>query len=137
MDWTTLFPYTLIAVIALFGIGIYGLITSKRFLRIVFCIEILLMAANLLLLSFGLGNDGTMLYPSSLAQTLAIFIVVIGLVFLIIGTSFERILKQSGDSTILDFNFEFEGIIKTPQEEETSVLKNEESREEDKGVDLA
>ncbi|HUT81295.1 MAG TPA: NADH-quinone oxidoreductase subunit K [Candidatus Bathyarchaeia archaeon] len=136
MDWSTLFPYTLIAVITLFGIGIYGLITSKHFLRVIFSIEILLMAANLLLLSFGLGNEGSTLYPSPLAHTLSIFIVVIGLVFLIVGTSIERQLKQSGDSTILDFNFEFEGLIKKPQEEVTSTSEKEETQKDDKGVEI-
>jgi len=134
MDWTTLFPYTLIAVIVLFGIGIYGLITSKRFIRVVFSVEILLLAAILLLLSFGLGNDGSTLYPSPFAHTLSLFIMVIGLVFLIVGTSIERQLKQNNDSTILDFNFEFEGFIKKPKEELTTNSDQEESQKEENGA---
>ncbi|MHA1221120.1 MAG: NADH-quinone oxidoreductase subunit K, partial [Candidatus Heimdallarchaeota archaeon] len=128
----TLFPYTLIATIALLGIGIYALITSKRFLRAVFSIEILFMAANLLLLSFGRGIDESLLYPDKLAQTFSIFIITIGLVFLIIGTAIDKRLKQSGDSTLLEFNYYVDGIPPKPVAVDSTTDPSE-AKEDEKG----
>jgi NADH:ubiquinone oxidoreductase subunit K len=110
MDWNTIFPYALIAAIILIGLGIYSLITSKRFLQIVFGIELMFFAAILVLLSFGRGFDGPVLIPDPFAHVLAIMIIVVSIIFLIIGTALDRSLRQSGDSTIIDFNFQVDEV---------------------------
>jgi NADH:ubiquinone oxidoreductase subunit K len=113
MDWSTIFPYALIGAIILFGIGIYSIITSKKFIRIVIGIEILFMAAIILLLSFGLGFtdvEGENIIPDPIAQVFALLIIVVSIIFLIIGTAIDRRLRQSDDSTIIDFNFNVDEV---------------------------
>ncbi|MGC9778958.1 MAG: NADH-quinone oxidoreductase subunit K [Candidatus Heimdallarchaeota archaeon] len=116
MDWSTFFPYSLICVIILLAIGIYALITCKTFLRAVFGIELLLMAVNLLLLSFGLGGE-TSPTPDPFAQTISILIIVIGVVLLVVGTTIDKFLRKNHDSTELEFNFFADGVNITKDEE--------------------
>ncbi len=126
LDWTSFFPYTLIASLVLFAIGIYGIVTCKNFLRAVFGIEILLLTANLLLLSFGLGSsEETALISDPFAQTLSLMIIAVSAVFLILGASINKLLQENNDE-ILDFNFEAE---------ETPSKKVEEIEEETKTPD--
>ena len=108
IDWDSIFPYVLIASLLLFTIGIYGIITCKNFLRAVFGIELMLLTANLLLLSFGLGSD-TPLVSDPFAQTLSLMIVAVSAVFLILGSAINKLLLEN-DAEILDFNFDIEDI---------------------------
>ncbi len=119
LDWTSFFPYTLIASLVLFAIGIYGIVTCKNFLRAVFGIEILLLTANLLLLSFGLGNsEEASLISDPFAQTLSLMIIAVSAVFLILGSSINKLLQENNDE-ILEFSFEAEDIpIKKAEEQE-------------------
>ncbi|MHA1124960.1 MAG: NADH-quinone oxidoreductase subunit K [Candidatus Heimdallarchaeota archaeon] len=106
MDWTTAFSYTLIASILLIAIGIYALITSKGFIRIIIGIEMILMAAVLLLVSMGTGGEVGTFTPDSMAQTLAVTILIIGAAFAVAGTSLEKRLRKVATNTEFDFNFE-------------------------------
>jgi NADH:ubiquinone oxidoreductase subunit K len=110
MDWNTTLPYTLIASIALIGIGLYAIITCKKFLRVVFGLEILFLASILLLLSFGLGSDESTLIPDPFTHVLSLILIAVSIVFLIIGISIDKRLKQSGDSTLVEFNFYNEDV---------------------------
>lgn len=110
MDWNTTLPYILIASIALLGIGLYAVITGKKFLRAVFGLEILFLASILLLLSFGLGDNGTTIIPDPLAHVFSLLLIVVSIVFLIIGISIDKRLKESGDSTLIEFNFNVDDI---------------------------
>ena len=110
MDWNTTLPYILIASIALLGIGLYAIITGKKFLRAVFGLEILFLASILLLLSFGLGDNGTTIIPDPLAHVFSLLLIVVSIVFLIIGISIDKRLKESGDSTLIEFNFNVDDI---------------------------
>ena len=131
MDWSTIFPYTLIGTIVLFCIGIYAIITGKKFIRIVFGIEILFMSAILLLLSFGYGYHDiegvNTLVPDPLAQVISLVIMVISIVFLIIGTAIDRRLRQSDDSTIVDLNFDVDDVQSLVSSESNTENKNKES----------
>lgn len=106
MDWVTVFPYALIASILLIAIGIYALVTSKGYIRIIFGIEMILMAAVLLLLSMGTAGLEGEFTPDSMAQTLAITIMIIGVAFAVIGTSLEKRLRKITTNAEFDFNFE-------------------------------
>ena len=106
MDWATVFPYALIASILLIAIGIYALVTSKGYIRIIFGIEMILMAAVLLLLSMGTAGLEGEFTPDSMAQTLAITIMIIGVAFAVIGTSLEKRLRKIAKNAEFDFNFE-------------------------------
>jgi len=131
IDWSTTFPYVLIASLVLFTIGIYGIITCKTFLRAVFGIELLLLTANLLLLSFGLGSD-TPIISDPFAQTLSLMIVAISAVFLILGSAINRLLLEN-NAEILDFNFEIEDITlekSKPQEQDDETKSTEAPKEE-------
>ncbi len=106
LDWTTPFPYIILAAMILFCIGIYTLISSKKFLKVVFGIIFLLMAGNLLLLSFGSANNQSVIYADPLAQTLSFFILIVGVVFVIIGVGLDKRLRKVNEgSTLLDFDF--------------------------------
>lgn len=122
LDWTTPFPYTLLAVIALFCIGIYSLITGRKFLKIVFGIIVLLMSANLLLLSFGASNNLAITLSDPLAQTLSLFIIIIGAVFVIIGIGLDKRMRMENEgSTLLPFDFSVEEGAKIDEEAETII----------------
>ncbi|MBD3191557.1 MAG: hypothetical protein GF308_12985 [Candidatus Heimdallarchaeota archaeon] len=85
MDWSTFFPYVIIGTIGLFSIGLYALFSAKKFIKIVFGIQMMFMAANLLLLAFKLPAEGGELFGDPFAQTLAILITFIGGIFSGIG----------------------------------------------------
>ncbi len=123
MDWSTFFPYSLIGVIILLALGIYALITCKTLLRAVFGIELLLMAANLLLSSFGLGGE-TSPNPDPFAQTISILIIVVGVALLVVGTTIDRFLRKNNDSTELEFNFFADGVSLS-KDEDGSQSNNE------------
>ncbi len=122
MDWATAFPYSLIASILLIAIGLYALITSKGYIRIIFGIEIMLMAAVLLLLSFGLAGEVGTFRLDPMTQTLGITILIIGAVFAVIGTTLEKRLRKVTEAPEFDFNFETE---------ETDVI---EEKDVEKGI---
>ena len=122
MDWATAFPYSLIASILLIAIGLYALITSKGYIRIIFGIEIMLMAAVLLLLSFGLAGEVGTFRLDPMTQTLGITILIIGTVFAVIGTALEKRLRKVAETPEFDFNFETE---------ETDVI---EEKDVEKGI---
>ncbi|MHA1243890.1 MAG: NADH-quinone oxidoreductase subunit K [Candidatus Heimdallarchaeota archaeon] len=122
MDWATAFPYSLIASILLIAIGLYALITSKGYIRIIFGIEIMLMAAVLLLLSFGLAGEVGTFRLDPMTQTLGITILIIGAVFAVIGTTLEKRLRKVAETPEFDFNFETE---------ETDVI---EEKDVEKGI---
>ena len=122
MDWATAFPYSLIASIILIAIGLYALITSKGYIRIIFGIEIMLMAAVLLLLSFGLAGEVGTFRLDPMTQTLGITILIIGAVFAVIGTTLEKRLRKVAEAPEFDFNFETE---------ETDVIEEEDT---EKGI---
>ena len=127
MDWTTIFPYTLIVAILLIAIGIYALITSKGYIRIVFGIEIILTAAILLLLSLGTGGEVGTFTPDPMAQTLAITTMIIGAVFAVLGTSLEKRLRKVAKSSEFDFNFETDEteIAEEEKQAKKELVKNE------------
>ncbi|MHA1122384.1 MAG: NADH-quinone oxidoreductase subunit K [Candidatus Heimdallarchaeota archaeon] len=131
LDWTSFFPYTLIASLVLFAIGIYGIVTCKKFLRAVFGIEILLLTANLLLLSFGLGSsEETSLLSDPFAQTLSLMIIAVSAVFLILGASINKLLQENNDE-ILEFNFAAEDIPSKEAEEQEEQIKSADTTKED------
>ena len=131
LDWTSFFPYTLIASLVLFAIGIYGIVTCKKFLRAVFGIEILLLTANLLLLSFGLGSsEETSLLSDPFAQTLSLMIIAVSAVFLILGASINKLLQENNDE-ILEFNFAAEDIPSKKAEEQEEQIKSADTTMED------
>ncbi|MCG3252370.1 MAG: NADH-quinone oxidoreductase subunit K [Candidatus Heimdallarchaeota archaeon] len=131
LDWTSFFPYTLIASLVLFAIGIYGIVTCKKFLRAVFGIEILLLTANLLLLSFGLGSsEETSLLSDPFAQTLSLMIIAVSAVFLILGASINKLLQENNDE-ILEFNFAAEDIPSKKAEEQEEQIKSADTTKED------
>ncbi|MCE7743808.1 MAG: NADH-quinone oxidoreductase subunit K [Candidatus Heimdallarchaeota archaeon] len=131
LDWTSFFPYTLIASLVLFAIGIYGIVTCKKFLRAVFGIEILLLTANLLLLSFGLGSsEETSLLSDPFAQTLSLMIIAVSAVFLILGASINKLLQENNDE-ILEFNFAAEDIPSKEAEEQEEQIKSADTTMED------
>jgi len=126
LDWTSFFPYTLIASLVLFAIGIYGIVTCKKFLRAVFGIEILLLTANLLLLSF----EETSLLSDPFAQTLSLMIIAVSAVFLILGASINKLLQENNDE-ILEFNFAAEDIPSKEAEEQEEQIKSADTTKED------
>lgn len=130
IDWASSFPYVLIASLVLFAIGIYGIITCKSFLRAVFGIEILLITANLILLAFGLGTESSSLISDPFAQTLSLMIITIGAVFLILGSSINKLLQEN-DADILDFNFEIEDITREKAVEANEQTDSAETTQEE------
>ena len=52
----------------LFAIGIYGLITKKNALRLIFAVEIMINAANINFIAFN-----RFLWPTALGQTVVLF----------------------------------------------------------------
>ena len=52
----------------LFGLGIYGLVTKKSALRLIFAVEIMINAANINFIAFN-----RFLWPTALGQTAALF----------------------------------------------------------------
>lgn len=56
----------------LFGIGIYGLITKRNAMRLVFAVEILVNAANINFIAFN-----RFLWPTALGQTAVLFSIAI------------------------------------------------------------
>jgi NADH:ubiquinone oxidoreductase subunit K len=52
----------------LFAIGVYGLITKKSALRLIFAVEIIINAANINFIAFN-----RFLWPSALGQTVVLF----------------------------------------------------------------
>jgi NADH:ubiquinone oxidoreductase subunit K len=52
----------------LFGVGVYGLVTKRNALRLVFAVEILVNAANINFIAFN-----RFLWPSTLGQTAVLF----------------------------------------------------------------
>lgn len=119
LDWSTPFPYAIIAVMILFCIGIYSLITGKKMLKIVFGVTILLMSANLLLLTFGSSNNLAITLSDPLAQTLSLFIMIVGVVFVIIGVGLDKRMRiENEGSTIIPFDFSVEEGTKIEQDNE-------------------
>ena len=119
LDWSTPFPYALLAAMILFCIGIYSLITGKKMLKIVFGVTILLMGANLLLLSFGASNNLAITLSDPLAQTLSLFIIIIGAVFAIIGIGLDKRMRiENEGSTLIPFDFSVEEGTETEQDKE-------------------
>ncbi|MHA1586551.1 MAG: NADH-quinone oxidoreductase subunit K, partial [Candidatus Heimdallarchaeota archaeon] len=117
--------------LVLFAIGIYGIVTCKKFLRAVFGIEILLLTANLLLLSFGLGSsEETSLLSDPFAQTLSLMIIAVSAVFLILGASINKLLQENNDE-ILEFNFAAEDIPSKEAEEQEEQIKSADTTKED------
>jgi len=53
---------------SLFAIGVYGLVTKKSAMRLVFSVEMLINAANINFIAFN-----RFLWPSALGQTIALF----------------------------------------------------------------
>jgi NADH:ubiquinone oxidoreductase subunit K len=105
-DWSSHFTYTLLAAIVLFGIGIYAIISGKKFIQMVIGIELLFLAINLLFLSIQTDGDLSTLRADPLAQTIAIMIIIIGAAFAIIGFAINKHLRKIGKSaTVLTFNF--------------------------------
>jgi NADH:ubiquinone oxidoreductase subunit K len=52
----------------LFGVGIYGLVTKRNAMRLVFSVEILVNAANINFIAFN-----RFLWPAALGQTVVLF----------------------------------------------------------------
>ncbi|NHJ05178.1 MAG: NADH-quinone oxidoreductase subunit K [Candidatus Heimdallarchaeota archaeon] len=124
LDWTTAFPYIVISVILLFSIGIYTLISSKKFLKIVFGLQFMLIASNVLLLSFGCANNEKLFLSDSLAQTLSLFIMIIGLSFGIIGIAIDKRLRVTEGSTDVEFDFMFGSNIEASDVQTNSKKEN-------------
>lgn len=53
---------------ALFAIGVYGLVTKRNAMRLVFAVEIMINAANINFIAFN-----RYLWPSALGQTVVLF----------------------------------------------------------------
>jgi len=53
---------------ALFAIGVYGLVTKRNAMRLVFAVEIMINAANINFIAFN-----RYLWPSALGQTIVLF----------------------------------------------------------------
>jgi NAD(P)H-quinone oxidoreductase subunit 4L len=65
----TLFDYLFVSAI-LFAVGIYGLVTKRNAMRLVFSVEILINAANINFIAFN-----RFLWPVALGQTISLFII--------------------------------------------------------------
>jgi len=78
----TLSPFNvcLLGVIALFGIGLYGLLISRNLIKIVIMLQILVKAAILALVS-----AGCVIGQINLGQSLAITVIVADTVIAVIG----------------------------------------------------
>lgn len=63
----TLDDYLLVSAV-LFAIGVYGLITKRNAMRLVFAVEIMINAANINFIAFN-----RYLWPSALGQTVVLF----------------------------------------------------------------
>jgi len=129
LEWSTAFPFIVISVIFLFSIGIYSLISSKKFLKMVFGIQFVLIASNLLLLSFGSTNNEKLFLSDSLAQTFSLFIIIIGLSFGIFGVAIDKRLRTTEGSTDVEFDFMF-GSDLEDSDEQTST-SNEKSKDKE------
>ncbi len=57
----------------LFGIGIYGLVTKRNALRLLFAVEIMINAANLNFVAFGQYLPFASASPNALGQTFVLF----------------------------------------------------------------
>ena len=64
---TTLIDFLTVSAV-LFAIGVYGLITKKSALRLIFAVEIIINAANINFIAFN-----RFLWPSALGQTVVLF----------------------------------------------------------------
>ena len=128
LDWDSAFPYLLISVIILFCIGIYALISAKKFIRLVFAVELLFFSINLLLLSFGTANENRFYLSDSFAQTLSIFILIIGICFGVIGVAIDKRLRTSAGSTEIFFDFTFK--TDSANLEDQNDLTQEETNQE-------
>jgi NADH:ubiquinone oxidoreductase subunit K len=53
---------------ALFAIGVYGLVTKKNAMRLVFAVELMINAANINFIAFN-----RFLWPNALGQTIVLF----------------------------------------------------------------
>ena len=99
LDWQSFFPYVLIGTVCLFALGLYAIISAKRFLKVIFGVALMLMSANLLLLSFGGRAEGGEFTADPFAQTLALVIVILGAVFIAIGVAIDKQLRKTTGST--------------------------------------
>ncbi|MEA2069884.1 MAG: hypothetical protein U9O98_01190 [Asgard group archaeon] len=102
MDWTTIFPYIIIAVILLFVTGIYALIIANKFLKIVFALNLFFFSLVLLVLS--LEKINTLIsWNNAFAQVIAIVILIVSFSFTLIGIIFEIKFRKSDIDTSLQF----------------------------------
>ena len=90
LDWSSPFPYLVLCAILMVGLGIYGLISARKFARIIFSILILIFSANLLLISFSTSNTLGVITTDPMLHTLIIFILIIGLIFVAVGIVIDR-----------------------------------------------
>ncbi|KAL4182687.1 hypothetical protein AMTRI_Chr11g94440 [Amborella trichopoda] len=51
-SWSMMFEYALVLSSSLFSMGIYGLITSRNMVRALMCLELILNAVNMNLITF-------------------------------------------------------------------------------------
>ena len=56
----------------LFGVGVYGLVTKRNAMRLVFSVEILVNAANINFIAFN-----RFLWPAALGQTVVLFVIAV------------------------------------------------------------
>jgi NAD(P)H-quinone oxidoreductase subunit 4L len=91
----------LLVAAALFCIGVYGFLTSQNIVRILMCLEILLNAINLNLVSFSTFLDSQELK----GQVFAIFIITLAAAESVIALAILLILYRNKESIAMnDFN---------------------------------
>ncbi|MFW9924298.1 MAG: NADH-quinone oxidoreductase subunit K [Candidatus Thorarchaeota archaeon] len=142
IDWATPFPYAIIASILLVGLAVYAIIAGKKFIRIILGVELLFMAANLLLLSFSSSHNLGVILADSAAQTFSLIVILIGAVFAIVGIAIDKQLRKTNKTTMIDFDFtpmdlpsqveEVDNLIEEQEQDESEIeiVTNEKDREE-------
>jgi len=116
MDWLTIVPYLLLSFILLICIGLYGLLTGKQFIQIIFGVVLVFTAVNILLLTLTFTKTTGDATLDPLTQVFSIFIIVVSFVLFIVGLTLERRMRQTGVSTIMEFNFELEEGLPSPEQ---------------------
>lgn len=89
----TIFILDLIAVLLLFGIGLYTLLVSRNLLRMLIGFEIMAKGVTLAIVSAGYLNG-----KAALAQTLAITAIVVEVVFVAIALAIIMLIQRKKGS---------------------------------------
>jgi NADH-quinone oxidoreductase subunit K len=96
------FARVLALAIALFGVGIYGLLTRRQAIAMLLSIELLVNASNLVFVAFGRFRGG-------LGQTFVLFTLTITVAEVAVGLALVLLLYRRFGDTVLDAASEAKG----------------------------